>query len=57
MALTPIQVRIVARACIARYDRGEGTIIEIVDSYNMQPDDREAVLEEVYRLRPDLKED
>lgn len=57
MALTPIQVRIVARACIARYDRGEGTIIEIVDSYNMQPDDREAVLEEIYRLRPDLKED
>lgn len=54
MTLRPIQARIVARACIARYDRGEGTITVIVDSYNMEPDDRAAVLDEICTLRPDL---
>lgn len=57
MALKDYQVRVVANACITRYERGEGTITEVVNSYNMNPTDRELVVAEIMVKRPDLKFD
>lgn len=54
MALAMYKVRIVANACITRHDRGERTIVDIVDSYTMTAEDRELIVAEIVSKRPDL---
>ncbi|SDC70478.1 hypothetical protein SAMN02799630_01235 [Paenibacillus sp. UNCCL117] len=56
MAMSQPKVRIIANACITRYDSGEGGIIDIVNSYNMAAVDQELVLAQVYARRPDLED-
>lgn len=52
--LAMYKIRIIARACITRYDTGEGSIAEIVASYKLAPEDTEAVLAYIYAERPDI---
>lgn len=54
MAMPMYKIRIIANACLTRYDAGEGEIETIVDSYNMSTEDRTLVLAEIYAKRPDL---
>lgn len=54
MALAAYKIRIIANACITRYDNGEGTITFIVGSYNLAPEDQTAVLAEIFAKRPDI---
>lgn len=55
MALADFKIRIIARACVTRYNNGEGDIGTIVDSYNLAAEDRELVLAYVYSIRPDIE--
>jgi len=48
------QIRIIASACITRYNGGEREITGIVDSYGMAQEDRELVLAEICAKRPDI---
>ncbi|MFS0841179.1 hypothetical protein [Paenibacillus sp. 1P03SA] len=54
MALADFKIRIIANACITRYNNGEGGIMVVVDSYNLANEDREGVLAYVYSKRPDI---
>lgn len=54
MAMPMYKIRIIANACITRYNNGEGDIITIVDSYNLTQEDRDLVLAEIYAKRPDI---
>lgn len=54
MAMAMYKIRIIANACITRYDSGERTITDIVDSYNMSTEDRDLVLAQIYTKRPDI---
>lgn len=56
MALADYKVRIVANACITRYDRGEIDIIAVVDSYNLSEEDKNLVLARIYTLRPNIEQ-
>ncbi|MEK8131238.1 hypothetical protein WMW72_25350 [Paenibacillus filicis] len=49
------KIRIIASACITRYDSGEREISDIVSSYNMASEDRDLVLAHVYSRKPELK--
>lgn len=54
MAKPMYQIRIIANACITRYNQGEREITDIVDSYNMAQEDVDLVLAEIYTKRPDI---
>lgn len=54
MAMPMYKIRIIANACITRYNGGEREITDIVDSYNMSAEDRDLVLAEIYTKRPDI---
>ncbi|MEI7027167.1 hypothetical protein [Paenibacillus sp. y28] len=56
MAMSMPKVRIIANACITRYDSGERSIEDIVGSYNMASVDQELVLAQIYAKRPELGE-
>ncbi|MFB9330085.1 hypothetical protein ACFFSY_29430 [Paenibacillus aurantiacus] len=48
-------IRIIANACITRYNRGERQVEGIVNSYTaLNEEDRELVYAEIYTKRPDL---
>jgi hypothetical protein len=49
------KIRIIANACITRYDTGEREITDIVASYNMASDDQNLVLAEIYAKRPNIE--
>ena len=53
MAMAPYKIRIIARACITRYDAGEGAMLDIVDSYNLTEDDRQLVIAQIEEWRSD----
>ncbi|WP_214626655.1 hypothetical protein [Paenibacillus agaridevorans] len=53
--LTPLKVKIVAQACIIRFDRGEGTIQEIVVSYGFTPDNNSLINAQMVALRPEIE--
>lgn len=55
MAMAMYKIRIIAAACITRYNNGEGDIDDIVDSYNMSAEDRALVMAEIYTRRPDIE--
>lgn len=54
MALASYKVRIVANACITRYDAGEREITDIIESYRLNPEDTNLVKAEVAAKRPDI---
>jgi hypothetical protein len=54
MALASYKVRIVANACITRYDAGEREITDIIESYRLNPEDADLVKAEVAAKRPDI---
>ena len=54
MAMPMYKIRIIANACITRYNRGERTMNDIVTSYNMTSDDRDLVVAEITAKRPDI---
>ncbi|MFB7813705.1 hypothetical protein ACWGPW_06155 [Paenibacillus chitinolyticus] len=54
MGLTDFKIRIIANACITRFNNGEGEIKYIVDSYNLAAEDKERVLTYVYFKHPEI---
>lgn len=52
--LSMAMIRICANACITRYERGEGTIEEILGSYTLDDQNRSLVKAEIYVRRPEL---
>ncbi|WP_058829102.1 hypothetical protein [Paenibacillus polymyxa] len=53
-ALTEAQMRICAHACITRYERGEGNIATIMESYALNEEEREQVMKIILSKRSDL---
>lgn len=56
MLLADYKVRIIANACITRYDRGEGDIVAVVDSYSLSEENKNLVLAQIYAYRPDIEQ-
>lgn len=54
MAMAAYKIRIIANACITRYDAGETDINFVVDSYNLSSEDRTAVVLQISLKRPDI---
>lgn len=54
MAIAMYKIRILANACITRYERGERTMNDIIDSYVITPEDRDLVVAEIISKQPDL---
>jgi hypothetical protein len=54
MALAAYKVRIMANACITRYDSGEGPMSEIIASYNLSTEDTNLVKAQIIAFRPDI---
>ncbi len=55
MAIPDYHVRIVANACIARYDAGEGDIHTILNSYSrLTEEDKVLILARIAEIRPDI---
>lgn len=57
MALPMYKIRIVANACITRYERGERTMNDIVSSYTMTEEDKALVVAEIVAKRPEINFD
>lgn len=57
MAMAAYKVRIVANACITRYDGGEREITDIVASYRLSAEDSGLVLAEIAVKRPDIPQE
>jgi len=56
MALAMYKIRIIAAACITRYNNGEGDIDDIVNSYTyLTAEDKVLVYAEIYTKRPDIE--
>ena len=53
MAYAPYVIRVIARAIITKYEMGLGTPEELVLAY--PEEERPAILDEVYNMRPDLR--
>ncbi|SFA83179.1 hypothetical protein SAMN05216312_101761 [Cohnella sp. OV330] len=54
MAMAMYKIRIIANACITRYDDGERELPDIVNSYNLSTDDATLVKAEIATNRPDI---
>lgn len=54
MSMPMYKIRIVANACITRYDRGERTMNNIVSSYNLTEEDKSLVIAEITAKRVDI---
>lgn len=52
--LTPLKVKIVAQACIIRYDRGEGEMSPIVASYGFDADNTALINDYIVSVRSDI---
>ena len=58
MATPMYKIRILANACITRYDRGERTMNNIIDSYTgATEEDKNLVKAEIISKRPDINFD
>lgn len=49
------QIRVIARACITRYDSGEGDIKTIIGSYNLAEEIAVRVEAYIYSQRADIE--
>lgn len=54
MTMPMYKIRIVANACITRYERGERTMNNIVSSYNLVEEDKLLVVAEIAAKRTDI---
>lgn len=54
MAMASYKVRIMANACITRYDGGEREMVDIIASYNLAESDANLVKAEIIAKRPDI---
>ena len=54
MALAAYKVRIMANACITRFDGGERTMNDILTRYNLPAEDATLVKAEIIAKRPDI---
>ena len=58
MATPMYKIRILANACITRYDRGERTMSDIIDSYaGATEEDKNLVKAEIISKRPNINFD
>lgn len=48
------KIRVIANACITRWTRGERTMNDIINGYNMHPVDQELVTAEIMAKQPTL---
>lgn len=48
------KIRIIANACITRHERGERSMNDIIEGYNMEADDKALVTAEIISKRPNL---
>ncbi|MGO4347522.1 hypothetical protein AB4Z45_18705 [Paenibacillus sp. MCAF9] len=55
MAMSSYKIRIIANACITRYDSAEGTMIDIITNYNLAKEDRVLVISEVIAKLPNIQ--
>ncbi|SUA96658.1 Uncharacterised protein [Paenibacillus thiaminolyticus] len=53
--LKDFQIRVLARACVTRYNLGEGDMDTIISSYHLTAPDSERVIAYVYSQRPDIR--
>ncbi|AIQ26190.1 hypothetical protein NSQ90_26905 [Paenibacillus sp. FSL H7-0737] len=53
-SLTAAKIRLMANACMTRYDREEGPIEDIISSYNMQADNQILVRAQIMEKRSDI---
>jgi len=53
MAMAMYKIRIIANACITRYNGGERGITDIVNSYSTGQEGSGLVFAEIYTKRPD----
>jgi hypothetical protein len=53
-SLTAAKIRLMANACITRFDRGERPIEDVIASYSMQADNEKLVREQIMERRPDI---
>lgn len=53
-SLTAAKIRLMANACITRFEREEGPIENIISSYNMQPDIENLVKDQILEKRSDI---
>ena len=54
--LADYKIRVIARACVTRYERGEGDISTIVKSYSMDEENENLVFAYIYVIRPDIEQ-
>lgn len=54
MAMAMYKIRIIANACITRWERGERSMNNIINGYNMEADDKALVIAEIVSKRPNL---
>lgn len=54
MAMAMFKIRVIANACITRWERGERTMNDIINGYNMQDDDKALVTAEIISKKPKL---
>lgn len=54
MIFKPFQVRVIARACITRYNMGEGHIVDILEGYGYIEENNDLILAEIASMRPDI---
>jgi len=50
-----LKIRITAQACLIRLDRGEGSLDDIIDSYQLSQEHRMLVFDAIAILRPSMK--
>lgn len=53
-SLTAAKIRLMANACITRYDREKGPIEDIISSYNMQLENEILVKVQIIEKRSDI---
>ena len=54
--LADYKIRILARACVTRYERGEKDIVAVVESYNMGQENEVLVYAYIFVIRPDIEQ-
>lgn len=54
MSLAPFQIRVLAGACIAKYDKGERSMNDIIVYYDQTPENNELIKAEILVRRPDM---
>lgn len=54
MSVSMAKVRVVANACITRWERGERSMNDIINGYTMTEEDKVLITAEIISKRPNL---